>query len=721
MGWPRGLAFAVHIALVCAACAHAPPPAPPKPPPPKLPEVKPRAPRPPPPAEWYWTPIVADVHAPPRRPLALPVSEAAIVKNDAAWSTLSPDAKEKLRATGVVVLGTDSDALPKAATSLSAFYTEWGAAGQTAQTGSDAQKAGAKPAQLVTVDALFAATRLGIELALAQAEEQLAPALEALLARLEKRLAAEQKGTGATLSEAYRIARGVVAVAGSGKPPPDLAAAVNAERALIEAHAVTATSPVLGFPIDYTRFAAPSASARPATFRSLAWLGSAPLPLVARTEMPGAPLDVGRARTTTRAAMLLARLVDADVDAESNALYTRITRFLDFVWGAPDDLTLAEIDVIAAKSGVDLAKPEHIVDVTKVDKLRAAARNARAPAIHDGPGGVGRSARLFGGHASPDAIALTALLGPRVGAAQEGAPPSLQRSGTRVVPTTLDVAAWLGASGAKAALHETRADAFADFDAVLTKLTETRDLDAFHSSIYESLLAAAGALAEEAEPPPPSRLESILSAWTMVRHVDQPFARGAPRAVSPRSFAESAASVLVENAPETIARLLATVRQTKRGFEALGVLAPDAPGSPLPALDELLAIALVAAEHRANDEPLTTAELAKIATLPARLAAIEEDTGTDTYAIAAVVAADPPSRRVLVTATGRIEPLFELTRDIGRDEPLLVVGPHLAHHEIVTDEGDAPSDAAWRGKSAAASRAAYTAAFRIVPVSRVSQ
>src|SRR6185295_2250727 len=126
---------------------------------------------------------------------------------------------------------------------------------------------------------LFGAARVGLELALAQVEEQLAPALDALIARLDQRLAAEQKGVGPTLADAYRIARGIIAVAGTVKPPPELAAAVSAERSLIEAHAVTATSPVLGFPIDYTRFAPPSAAGRPGAFRALAWFGSAALPL----------------------------------------------------------------------------------------------------------------------------------------------------------------------------------------------------------------------------------------------------------------------------------------------------------------------------------------------------------------------------------------------------------------------------------------------------------
>lgn len=719
MGWVRGLSvqmravlFGGALSVAASACGHAAPP-PPVAPPPRLPEAKPRAPRPPAPAEWYWQPVAADIHTAPRKALTLPVPEASIVKNDAAWNALSADAKTKLRTYGVVVNGNDSEVLTKSATSLGAFYTEMS---EAKEPGKDAKDAAGKTPLLITVDALFAATRLGLELSLAQAEELLAPALDALLSRLEKRLAAEQKGVGATLSEAYRLARGIIAVAGNGKPPPDLAAAVNAERALIDAHAVTATSPVLGFPIDYTRFAVPSASGRPASFRALAWLGSVPLPLVARAEQPGAPLDVSQARMTTRAAMILARLVDAEIDAESNALYTRIGRFLAFAWGTSDDLTLAQLDELGTKAGVDLTKPEHIIDVAKVDKIRFGAMKTRAPLIYDGPGGMGRTARVFGGHASPDSIALTTLLGAHVGAAQEGAPPSIQREGLRVVPSTLDIGAWLGAPGAKAALKETRADAFADFDAALNKLTDERDIDAFHSSIYESLVAATGALAAEAEPGPPSRLESMLSAWTITHHIDQPFAHAKPNALRTSAPAESATPILVENAPETIARLLATVRQTKRGFEAQGF-----PVDSLTAIDDLLRIALTGAEHRANDVALSSEEKAKIATLPARIAALEEDTGTDTHAIASVVATDPPSRRVLITAIGRIEPLYELTRDIGRDEPILVVGPHFAHHEIVTDAGEAPTDAAWRGKVVTASRASYTAGFRVLPPSRVSQ
>src|SRR6185503_21381266 len=117
------------------------------------------------------------------------------------------------------------------------------------------------------------------------------------------------------LQQPYRVARSLIAVARSiasttYKAPPDLADVVAAEAGLIEGHAGGALSPILGVPMDYSGFVAPSASAHPGLFRALAWLGSAPLGLVAKTEAAGSPLDVGRARSNARAAMLIARACD---------------------------------------------------------------------------------------------------------------------------------------------------------------------------------------------------------------------------------------------------------------------------------------------------------------------------------------------------------------------------------------------------------------------------
>ncbi|MBX3228964.1 MAG: DUF3160 domain-containing protein [Labilithrix sp.] len=711
-----GLRALVLTALCAAACAR--PPAPPvsPAPPPKLPVVRVRAPRPPAPAEWFWTPIEPHLHVEPRRPLALPVAEAAIARTDGAakiWNDLPPEARERVRKNGGLVVGSEGDSLSKGELSFGAFYNDL---------------AERKVPQIVTFDALVAATRLGLESALAQVEDELAPALVSLLTRLESRLESEKKGVGTTLAEAYRIARGAVLVARvladpktdakvEPKLPADLAVAVAAEKALIEAHGVVSTSPILGVPMDYTRFVVPSAAARAGTFRALAWLGGASFALAARTEHAGAAFDVAEARTATRAAMLLARLCNADVDAATNALYTRIGRYLSFVWGASDDLTLLELDDIGTKAGVDLTKPEHIRDVAKVDRVRAGALAARGPAIYDGPAGVGRTARVFGGHASPDARAISALLGASIGKAEAEAPPSSHRDGVRVIPSTLDVGCWLDAPDCRGAIHEMRADAFEQWSNVSARLRETRsETDAtepWHATVYGSLLAAvaAHAVASHDMTLGRVRLEQTLSSWTTIRHLDAPLSRAKPR---PRSSATPAANttvpIYVEAEPESIALLAGAVQQARRGLEAITGLK----GSALDDVDELLLIALKAAENLVNDDAAVD-----VSSLPARIAKLEEDYG-DVGPIAVVVSSDPPSRRLLASATGRIEPLVRLVRDSGKEEPILVVGAHVAQHEIVTDAGEAPTDATWRWKVASAVRGSWVAPVRFVPPGRVS-
>jgi hypothetical protein len=651
-----------------------------------LPEPKKRGPRPPPPAEWFWQNV--DATGPARKPMPLPVAEAAIVKTAGAaklWTDLPPEGRERLKTDGVVVVGSETEPAPKSALSFGAFYTDLGEQ---------------RVPMLLTLDALFAVARLGVESALAQAEEDLAATVEQLLTRLDQRLAAESKGANATLSEAYRVARGLVGTARalSGAPPAaDIAPLVNAEKALVEGHAAVALSPVLGLPIDYSRFVVPSAAGRPGTFRALSWLGSAPFPLLSHVEAPGSPLDTAQTRTATRATMLIARLCDVDIDPQSNALYTKIARYLAFVWGPSDDLTLFDLDDVGTKAGVDLTKPEHIIDVAKVDKVRLGTAAVRAPLIYDGT--LGRTARVFGGHASPDAVALEALLS--AGPAQEAAPPSVQRDGRRVVPSTLDIAVWLGAPGARAALRETHTDAFEQYESALAKLLEARAADdgdsSFHSSVYGSLLAAVGAPYENGSPGADrARIESLLTAWTEVRHIDQPFAR--PKYAQTPHELKSPANppvVLVEDAPEAIARLIGAIQQARRGLEAIMKLSS-------PTLAE-------------TEDILRTAAKGEATMLPARIAKLEEDTGGDTALIASVVTADPPSRRVLATATGRIEPILVLTREVGKDEPVLVAGAHIAHHELVSDAGESPTDATWRAKAAGAARGSFTTAFRLPP------
>lgn len=763
--------WVVAAAALALSCATPPPARAPGAAPtttsPRPPEPKARARRAPPQPDWYWEPVNVEVRTPVRPEMALPRADRDVAKLEGAarlWDELGLEARARLRRDGVLVLGSEA-----------------GGAGRTADEERRARSIGAfymhlreqRIPHVVTIDALFALVHLGLARALGHAEEvALAPALDAFLQKIEARLGAEKAGARTELADAYRVARGVVGVAralSATAPyaaPPDLAKVVAEERGLVEAHAGALRSPLLGVTLDYARFAAPSTAARPGAFRALAWLAAAPLTLVARSEAPGGTASVHGARTNTRAAMLLARLCDRDVDPAIHDAYTRVSRLLAFVWGAPDDLGLGELDDLAGAAGVDLTKLADVSNVVRVDRLRARAVAGRAPLLYDGAGRVGRhpgsvdgapvgpvNARVFGGHASADSLVLQALVGAPVGLAREAAAAAevdRLRGGYRVLPSTLDVAAWLGAPEARSLLRESNADAFDAYDATLSSLRRSRialeESAALHASVHGSLVDALIAWAN-AEPEAGiartaasdrMRVESLLASWTLVRHVGQAMARARPTPPSPAGelrVTGAALPTFVEPLPDVVSRLVSVVRQARRGLEALGAAAPSSSAATtLAEVEDVLRGALKGAERHAGDEALTAEEAAAIASLPARIAKLEADASEAVGPVIAVVYSDAPSRRLLATATGPIEPALMLARDPTRDEPLLVVGAHLAHHEVVAGLAPAPgvlhavrpslTDAAWRDRwrspapspgapsPGAPTRSPWTASFR---------
>jgi hypothetical protein len=125
-------------------------------------------------------------------------------------------------------------------------------------------------------------------------------------------------------------------------------------------------------------------------------------------------------------------------------------------------------------------------------------------------------------------------------------------------------------------------------------------------------------------------------------------------------------------------------------------------------IEDHAGMALSSAERSANDEALSTEEASALAAIPARIAKLEEASGADDGPVVAVVHADPTSRRLLASATSRIEPALMLIREPAKDEPILVVGAHVAHHELVESFDPNPggphtvrptlTDASWRAR-----------------------
>jgi hypothetical protein len=214
-------------------------------------------------------------------------------------------------------------------------------------------------------------------------------------------------------------------------------------------------------------------------------------------------------------------------------------------------------------------------------------------------------------------------------------------------------------------------------------------------------------------------IESALASWTYARHSGQPLSRPRPpkaaRATGELSVSGAALPAFVEPAPDVLARLVGTVAQMKRGLGALGALPPTSAAMvTLVELDDILRLALRVATRAANDEALAPEELAALASLPARLASLE-DPGEDGVApggpVVAEVFVDASGHRVLRAATGAIEQAVMIVREPGTGRLVLAVGAHVAHHELVEARGSRTTDLA---HETSPPRGPYTTLFRLV-------
>ena len=239
------------VVLALASCTQAAPRPVPAPPP-QLPDSSRGRRVPFAPPDWYWQSVDPDLrggeHGP---PIELPVPGDVITRFEGGarvWDELGEDGRQRLRNDGIVVLGPAPADVPR--WEMGAFYTEWRER---------------RVPYVITLDALFALTHEALGRALADVEaHELAPLLDAVLERLDTRLAAEHRGAGVELAGGYRIARGIVAVARAlvdrrYEPAPELAALVREETSRIEAHTGSSASVLLGVTIDYARFEVPAA------------------------------------------------------------------------------------------------------------------------------------------------------------------------------------------------------------------------------------------------------------------------------------------------------------------------------------------------------------------------------------------------------------------------------------------------------------------------------
>ncbi len=698
--------------------------------------------------DWiYWEPVEAPVAGGARAP-DLPLPDAQITRLGGAetrWNAAPVAVRDLVKkgGFGVVAGGTSSR--------VGALY---------------AQLRDDKVPFVVTLDALFFLTHLAIERALAEVESNVVlPALEVVIKRLDTRLLAESKDARADLAPAYTVARGVVAVAAALAhkeyvPAADIADVVAKEKERVLSHAGPGDSPLLGVTVDYSAMAlrgiAEKDETRGAWFRAMAWLAHAPFMLVGRGE-DGAvgKISVTLARTHARAALMISRLLDREVDAEAAKAWERIERLGRFIAGPADDVTPFDVSRAAVPAGVDMKDARWIANVVQVDKLRHALTRNHVTRLFDGPGGVrmpasdagaggarsvarmAPSLRIFGARAAPDGEVMQALVFPAIGAMTPTEhPPPTSRDSVRALPSALDVAAWLGASEARAALHDAGDDGYDGYDASLDRLVRrraTEDTLARHGSLYTSSLSAIATYVtpSAADPGQPGagtqawrqrKMDAALSAWTFVRHDAITFTRlplAASGTADPPRTATASIPAFVEPHPEAIATLVGTVRQALRGLTAMEALASDSPArAMLKEVDDLLTLSLGIALRQSNDEPLAPQEAAALASFPARMVDLESRialTGSADTPVVADVHADLGPARVLEEATGYVDEIYMVVAEPRTRRLVLAVGASIPHYELVQPAALRLSDIGWRARlqvaGGAPARGAWTKSF----------
>jgi hypothetical protein len=708
---PASIGVALVASLALGACTtDVPPPRPPARPPVTA-AAPPPAPRFVPADGSYYESVEANVRVV-LAPSDLPLTDEQIARPDGAdarWTQSPEPLRERVRRNGFAVL-------------TGAGHTRLGEHYQALHA--------ARVPFVITMDALLQIAHFALDRMLAEAEARtMTPALGRLLARLGTRLDAESVKVTTDLAVAYDTARGLVGVARAFAepgyvPPKDIADDVGADvRAAVTASPAAFTSATLGLAFEPS-FLAPRGAALGdfplGSYRAAAWLGAAPLVIASRAQPENGVGDVYEARSRTRAALLIARLLLPDVDPVATEAYDALSRPLALVRGPSDDLSPRDLLAVAQAAKVDVRTVEAIQNVRRVDIVRRLAAASRASRIVDGP--RASQVRLLGAAATADADVLQALVQPALA--------------SRTMPSGLDVAMWLGASEARTIVREIEPDEPEGYDAAVAALLQRRPPEvARHGSLawtgLDALSAYLGASTADGAVPASStwawrrrKVEVALGGWTTLRHDVVPFTHAAVRPATPAPApAARATPVLgfVEPHPDAIARLVALVEQAARGLVAVGAIERPAPGSvPVMALD-LLRTSLAVSLREANDEPLEPEQAQAVSEMPARIADMEARLGP-TAAVDRALVIDvhedrTAGRRVLEEATGRIDDLYVVLREPRTGRLVLAVGASLAHHELV-EAGLPLTDDAWRARLAAHPplRAPWTAAYVVGPV-----
>lgn len=556
----------------------------------------------------------------------------------------------------------------------------------------------------------------------------------------------------AATREAARLNLGYMAVAArlldpQAAVPATVAAPVQQELALIAAHRGFASSPLFGYPVDYSLFVPRGHYAGHESLRryflAMTWFGG----LTFHLNGPDATLR-------TLQAILLVRGIQRvqDVGKRWAALFDPITTWV----GPSDDLTVRDYEAIMGRVYPADAPVSALADRARLARFISLANGLPGPRINGElafsskqAGQQGKGMRLFGRRFVPDAAIMEALIYDKVGTPQK----------PRVWPMGLDVAAGLGsATATRVLMGPLHQDQYVHYTRQLAAVQRTYSSlppSTWSQNLYWGWLNTLRA--EWATPAPAApafmktgawadkALAAGLGSWAELRHdtilyVKQPEGLGAGGQPPPRP------DPYVEPAPLVFARLLALTQQLKTTLAAAGHLdtlptpvnpfdryqtslfSPSIPSgekgyrAALDGFSSLLALLQRVAERELLGQPTAASDENALFYTGVELLILTnffQDNAFGVYqtlfdkqvAAIADVFTDPGSGQVLEEGVGDVLPIYAVVTVNGHR--WLARGGVFSYYEFHQPMSDRLTDDAWRHQTRHPDQPPWTAGYQL--------
>ncbi len=510
---------------------------------------------------------------------------------------------------------------------------------------------------------------------------------------------------------------------------------VEAELALIEAHAGFSPSPLFMYTEDYSQYVPRGHYTRSAMlenyFKAFMWHGR--ISMLLKGKLIQAEDPEKEARIQTMQASLISSELESD--PELFGKWDRIYLVTAFYVGFSDDLGpyeyLEALDTVFAGD----FEPEKL-DEASVAELKAKLAEFQGPEIYGGTGACvleppfspeqvdeclndTRGFRFMGQRFIPDSYMFSKLVGAYTGeylGDAEPAPFTLVISGAgrpiRGFPRGLDVMALLGSKRAVYWLDELDDSNYENYSARYEELDA--EFSAFNESdwnrnLYWAWLYSLQPLLEKHGEGYPSfmqteswqdrELNTALASWTELRHDTILYAKQSYTMVesaAPMPPEEKPVVGYVEPVPEFYARLLTLTRMTNQGLDEMEVL-DSASKRRLTNLEDVLARLLEISEKELENRELTEEDYEFIKTFGAQVEGVISDVDEKARktTIAADVHTDGNTGMVLEEGVGYVD-MMVVAYKLPDGRILVGAGPVMSHYEFKQPMDDRLTDEKWR-------------------------